>query len=653
MYSKSKNSSSIKYQQSFHIGLVAFFVFLLPMKFGNIIGVPETTLIWNNSILWILETYPSILFPILSVLLLISALAAGGHRIILQLNKAFILSLLWLFLAVSSLIGFFNASVMDFPIIFSLHFFGLAIFAFTILITLKLSPNAGLTLVRALILGTSLMSFMAIHQLFWGFKNSIEFIQNKELETGVQVSHDLWLRIKQTRVFAPFSLCNNLAAHLILTIPIIFVGLLFDKKTLRLVIIIIAISLFLFFFDGYGITITILSVLFVSFLLALALTSFFNENIKWISPVFSVLFTIFLLFILKHTFSRGAVMSFGLIIAFIPFFFKLPRKLKFGYAALSLIIFIVFFMIVNQNRGLLANSSLHARFDYWKCAGEIFLKNPLLGTGWGDFFHEYTIIKTFPGTEAPHTAHNFILDFASQCGIVGLLSSCAIFFATIAFLYKKKINENKIFCSRFDQLAILCGISAWFLHSLTDINFQVTGTLASVIVLSLVSTNSENCENRKIPFAKIAITIIALPLLFFSIQRLRAEICFDHLRGICEPVILDEKNPEKYSPRAVEKALENARIAMPYSPYPWASAGLYAQEHGMWKHAESFFSEALKRSPERSSFYHRLAIAQFNIGNYTAAVENLRRASELFPNNENYKQSYEQLKKSVDKKNIK
>jgi len=635
----------------FHIYFAAAAVFLLPLKFGNIVGVPEAPMFWDNSFLWILESYPALLFPMVSCALFISAFAAGGGEFSVELDMKAAIALLWLALAVSSLAGFLDASVLDFPIIFCLHFFGLAIFAFAVLATLRLREDAGDILLRALILGTCATMFFSLHQMLWGFEDSMDFVREREARTGVKVSHDLWLRIEQTRVFSPFSLCNSLGAHIILMLPVVVAGIFGDKATGRWAMAISATSIFLFVFDGHGMAWTIMAVLLLSFLLSLLFTSFYGERWRYLCIGFSPAFALFMLFVLKHTFSRGAVASLGFALFAIPFFLKMPRRMKFAYMGALAVLFVVFFAVVNQNRSLLEASSLHARVDYWLCAGKIFLGHPAAGTGWGDFFHEYTTIKSFPGTETPHTAHNMVLDFASQCGLPGLLAIIGLACGSIFAAGIGAARSGGAFFCRFGRLAIFCGLAAWLLHSLTDINFQVPATMGSAIVLSLVAANGSLWRPRRLPFANLAVMAIVFAVIFFCGRRLRFEMAFERLHRICDPIVLDEKNPDLYSPRSMEKALKAAVVAGPYSPYPWAAAGNYAQSRENWAASEKFFSEALKRSPERASFHARLALALVRMGRYGDALDKLRRASELFPNNKEYEEQYSKMRKILERKN--
>ena len=69
---------------------------------------------------------------------------------------------------------------------------------------------------------------------------------------------------------------------------------------------------------------------------------------------------------------------------------------------------------------------MEVRADYIARASEMMLANPLCGTGWGDFFHDYTKIKKIDSAEAPHTPHNFLLALGSQCGFPGFLIALAV-----------------------------------------------------------------------------------------------------------------------------------------------------------------------------------------------------------------------------------
>ena len=645
-----KNTISYK---TFHLYLTALFLFFLPLKFGTMTGVPEIPLSWTSPFSAIFENCPPVFFPICSAILFISSLIAAGNKKLFQFNTQSTIALLWLFLALSSLLGFINASTLDFPVIYSLHFWGLAIFAFAILLTLNSTENSGKILLRAIVAGNSIILFSSLHQILFGFKNSLDFVKERELYMGTKVSYDLWLRITQTRVFSPFALCNSLAANIILTLPIITIASFFDKHCARINIFLSLLSLFFIFFDKFGKIGLFISVIIFSASSALIITSFFDEYWKIIARFFSITFSIFAIYILQQTYSRGAVISLAITSLAIPFFLKIPKKIKFSYILLLIISFSAFFIIVNQNRSLLEKSSLHARLDYWLRASEIFFSNPLTGTGWGDFFHDYTKIKKFPGTEAPHTPHNIIMNFSSQCGIIALMAIVILLSFTIyqAFNSANHPSEDE-FCP-YANIAIFYGITAYFLHSLTDINFQVPATIASTIALSIIVTKKVKLQfipDKVLKFANFALLPFALLLLFFSIQRAKFEREFDKLHRICNPIVENNENLPKNSIENLKKIIEKTTILAPYSPYPWATAGVYTQNQGLWDLSEIFFENALKNSPERASFYYRLAISQLKQGKFTYAAKNLKKAHELFPNNEEYSKTYEKFKKFMEDK---
>jgi hypothetical protein len=308
---------------------------------------------------------------------------------------------------------------------------------------------------------------------------------------------------------------------------------------------------------------------------------------------------------------------------------------------------------VNQDRSIFLHSSLHARIDYWSCAIKIFLKDPFWGTGWGDFFHDYTKIKTFPGDEAPHTPHNFILAFASQCGILGLLAAVSVLFVNPFLMVKKILEGKKTVSFPAINLAILCGWIAWALHSLTDLNLQIPGTVATAIIMAMIfifkyKEKSGIKINRV--FANFAILILSAIIFSFSMLRLRGEIYFNRLYKICSPSVPEENNATHVND--MEKRLSDAMSAMTYSPYPWASAGIFAQNRHLWAMSEKFYSEAIKRSPERASFYYRKAISQKMLGKPEEALENISKASSLFPNNQEYKKTKKILEDSLEKNKI-
>jgi len=631
--------------------LSAFIIFLLPLKFGGIVGVPEVIFFPDSLITWFIFTWPVLMFPAISaLLLLLAAVLASGPR----LNFRLAISLIWVFLALASLIGYVNASTKDFPILEIAHLLGIASFCLAVYFLVESRPDMKDLLINAIVLSAVFSAFMGLQQLLWGFRETLDYVYQQELKTGLKTTANLQNRLGQTRVYSPFTICNSLAAHLVLTIPLCILMIWKSATVLKSVI---AMSVTIVFLSLAGYCGQLGFVLLATAWAAAVLVTLFKfpeKHTRRISFALCLLCAALMFTILYFTGSRGAVLAFGLAIAVSAAIFPFNLKIRIACAISVIAATSAGLYFINAGRHL---DSMRVRLDYFSVALKIFKENILLGTGWGDFFHKYTMLKSFPGTEAPHTSHNFILDFASQAGIVGLSASlAAILFPLILILLKtKKKTALPDFALNF---ALILGWTAWTLHSLSDINIQVPGTVATALLMIMLLKPDDTDSTidlspaRRRMFSivlKTAACLLAASTLCISAKRLSGEFYMWELIQLCEPSISTQGSHEPATQSQIETALKNAVGEIPYSPFPWATAGNYTQASRNWTMTEIFYANALALSPERSSFYHHLATAQIMQGKKQEALENMRKACILFPNSAEYKDLFGKLSEDLKK----
>jgi hypothetical protein len=504
-------------------------------------------------------------------------------------------------------------------------------------------------LINAVVAAALISAFMGLQQLLWGFKETADFIYQQELKSGVRMSSQLQGRILQTRVFSPFTLCNSLAAHLILVLPICLVLIWKYRDTLKAAIVIAATILFFFVFEYCSPPAFIGISAIYSFIVAVTLFKFPEKFRSKISPTVVFLYAALMLAILYFTGSRAAVLALGMGIAVSIAIFPFPKTVRITSVLLVVLLTASGLYLINAGRDF---GSMSVRLDYFSVAARIFSENILCGTGWGDFFHQYTILKSFPGTEAPHSSHNFILDFASQTGIAGLLVS-AIALAFPVYVILKKIRGDGHYSGHAENFAIILGWLAWGFHSAADINIQIPGTVATALVmitlLKVPDGSSVRAIGKKwdVAWRLLACFIIAFTF-WISYNRMNGEYLFSQEMKLCEPNYSASEKSRPPTRDQVELAVRNAADALPYSPFPWASAGTYSQATRNWAAAEIYFRKASELAPERSSFYHRLFISQMMLGKKQEALESIGKAKALFPNSREYQDSYEKLKKQLD-----
>ncbi len=640
-------SSSVKYRLAGILCILsAVMIFLLPLKFGGIVGIPEIPFFPDSVITWIIFSWPPIIFPLFSSVLLALVLAVSGKTV---LNFRFFLALIWTALAFVSLVGYLNASTKDFPVQYISHFFGLAAFCISIYYLVEIRPEMRKLLINAVVVATMVTVFMGLQQLLWGFKETADFVYRQELKSGIHVSSQLQGKILQTRVFSPFTLCNSLAAHLILVLPLCLVLTWKHIETLKAAIVVAATVGFFFVFEYCSPPIFVGMSAIYSFIVLVTLFKFPEKFRGGISTIAVLLYAVLMLAILYFTGSRAAVLALGMGIAVATAIFPFPKKVRISSVLLVVLLTAAGLYFINAGRRL---DSMSVRLDYFSVAIRIFSDNILCGTGWGDFFHQYTSMKTFQGTEAPHSVHNFILDFASQAGIAGLLVPI-IALAFPVYVVLRKIRGAGHYSEYAENFAIILGWLAWGFHSVADINIQIPGTVATALVmitlLKVPDDSPVQVAGKKLNAAwRLLVCLIILFTFWISYNRMNGEYIFSREVKLCEQ---NYSAPEKSAPPTrdqVEHAVANASDALPYSPFPWAAAGTYFQANQNWLAAETCFRQAVGLSPERSSFYHRLYISQMMLDKKPEALVSIEKAKTLFPNSEEYRNSYEKLKKQME-----
>ncbi len=625
--------------------LSAVLIFLLPLKFGGIAGIPEIPFFPDSMITWIVFSWPPIMFPLFSSVLLMLVLLVADKTI---LSFRFNIVIIWTALAFVSLLGYVNASTKDFAVQYISHFFGLSAFCISIYYLVEIRPDMRKLLINAVVVGALISTFMGLQQLLWGFKETADFVYQQELNSGVRMSSQLQGRILQTRVFSPFTLCNSLAAHLILVLPICLVLIWKYSSTLKAAIAIAATILFFFIFEYCNPAVFVGLSTIYSFIVIVTLFKFPEKFRSKISLAVVVLYAALMLAILYFTGSRAAVLALGMGIAVSIAIFPFPKTVRIASVLSVVLLTASGLYFINAGRDL---GSMSVRLDYFSVAARIFSDNILCGTGWGDFFHQYTIFKTFPGTEAPHSSHNFILDFASQTGIAGLLLSVlALTFP--AYVVLKKSRGAGDYSEYTENFAIILGWLAWGFHSIADINIQIPGTVATALVmitlLKVTDASPLRAAGRKLDATWCLLVCFIIAFTFWiSYNRMNGEYLFSQEMKLCEPNYSALEKKAQPTRDQVELAVRNAADALPYSPFPWASAGTYFQSTQNWAAAENYFRKASELSPERSSFYHRLFISQMMLGKKQEALESIEKAKALFPNSEEYKNSCEKLKSQL------
>ncbi len=585
-------NKNYKYFRKFVIVLILLLTFLLPLKLGGIIGVPEVTSLFPDQLAaYLIITWPVFLFPVFSGFLLILALIAFPFKTIsFDKDKSLIVASLWVLLAFTSLLGAVNATVWDFVIMEITHLFGLAAYVITVYLFLKNVPKARTMLIASILAGLVITIYLGLDQYFVGFEEMREFITKQE-ETGVVSSEALKAKIFDNRLNAPFTTSNSLAGYLLLTMPLCLVYL--WKLCAKV------------------------------------------EPPKMVRLIFMPVVAACLFFVFFETKARGAFLSLILAAGTLIVFFPVKKWLRWSViiaAPLTVIAGAVY--IYKFGRGF---ESMATRVDYIWVSLKLLFKHPFAGTGWGDFFYDYMKIKITLSQEAPHTPHNLFMALGGQAGIFALLTSMGVLFYPLWTGAKKVRSLIAKHYYMQEDVALLFGFIAFLFHSMMDINLQIPAIIAtaSAITLLLTMPAENESEKSKLPH-RTAACIIALIIAVVAISGgwhlLSSEYVFSQLTETCD---LRKKTPEQIltvRPEEVYQKLEAAVKARPYSPFPYNVAGAFYMGTRHLDRAEFCYKKALKLAPDCAAYYFRLFLIQNLQRRNEEARKNLRKAHELFPN---------------------
>ena len=586
--------------------LLLLFTFLLPLKFGGIVGVPEATGLFTDQIFaYLIISWPIFLFPVLSGIILFLAIFAFPVRnLAFKTDKTLVVTVFWVLLAFTSLMGIVNASVWDFVIMQLTHLGGIAAYVLALYLFLKYRPGAKKMLVGAVLAGVLVSVYLGLEQYFSGFEEMREFIRKQE-ELGIRGNEDLRGRIFDDRLHAPFVGSNSLAGYLLLTAPLTLVVLwnlcarIDPPKVARMVFIPLAVACLLFVFFA--------------------------------------------------TKARGAFLSLVLASGVFIVIFPVKKWLRLTVViAAPLAVIGGAFYIYKYGRGF---ESMIVRVDYIRISIEMFLKQPLFGSGWGDFFYDYMRLKTIVSKEAPHTPHNMLMAFTGQAGILALLAALGALFYPLWTSFRK---VREFVCKHNymnEKVALFFGFTAFVFHSMLDIDLQVPGLIgiAAAVALLLVTSAKENeqlGEEKMSPWRfrgplYLLLLVIVSSAVIGGWHLTRSEYVYSKLCDLCKPTGKTPQEIMNTSAFEVNERLQAAVKARPYSPFPYSTAGAFYMGTRRFEDAEKCYRKAIELAPDSAAYYFRIFCLLQEGGQAEQAKKYLRKACELFPHNPRYRSARE------------
>ncbi len=551
-----------KVQQTAVRVLIAAAVMFLPLKFGTLFQSSEVSFYPLSSVEWLLSPWPPILAAVLAGFLLLCV--AITYPLPRLRSWPWALVGVWLLLFAGSLPGLIHTTEMDAVVLFMWHLLGTAAFAAAIIWAAAFDKRLAGWLLVALTLGTLWVSLLAWHAtLGGGLRETLEYAEEMARLQGRELPVAIRNRLMEGRASASFVYPNSLAAHLVLTAPLVLVSVWrwagrFEPARVSRVVLTAGTAILV---GG-----------------ALLMTG-----------------------------SRAAMVACGggLIGAL---FIAFGRRRRVLIVALALAVLAAgAVLLVNRGRTL---SSLDARLGYWEEGVRMFAAHPLAGVGIGEFFPYYSRMKA-AAAEQTRLPHNVAVLFAAQSGVAGLLAVLAFLSMPLWVFVRNENAENA--GSQAARFAVSAGMLAWCLHALTDFDFHIPATVMLLTVLPVIAglhggPGERAARGRWVMcLATAALTAVTL----LALLRLPGEAAYCRLQVIADSAQADIDEVQAYAQRAARR--------LPFSPYPLLVLAERAEKDGQFEIAAEAYEESLRRAPHRGSVWYRLAACRLRLGRPYAA----------------------------------
>ncbi len=563
---------------------------LLPIKFASFVSAPEGgALYWSDPLSLVFIAWPLPVFMMASPVLLCLTIPVAMCRREMTFRPPLLkYGALWLILGGVSILGLMDASCMGYPPQMIAHTLSLAAYATSLSLLLAGNDRFARMLTGSLVLGGVLSLCSGMYQYWYGFEALREHVQARTAAGGREIADGMAVRIREGRVQADFNSCNVYGAYLAALLP--FLTVLFWR--------------------------------------------FGNERVsppKLSRRLFGGFIFAVTLFLLVKTDSRGAVFSLLAAGAAVFFFSRLPRKWKLAGAGLLLLGVAGLAAMIWLGRGAL---SIFVRFDYVQAAARMMFEHPLTGTGWGDFLHDYSILRLWRDKEAAHTPHNMVMLFGSQCGVAGFLAAFAVLAYPVVAACRQIRRTN--WRDLKDVFALVPAFSCLVLSAgtLLDIGFETTAYAGVLIAFSLLTLNRDasadaeplvdHCRPRLCWVTSILLGCLAVGFYVPSGSVFSAEKAYSKLLAELNPEYsFEHQNDPGYVPSydRVKTLLMEAVDAAPRSPFHWNAAADYMYRTGRMDEAIACIDRVIALDPLQSAHYVKRA--RFN---YAWSLMSLRAA---------------------------
>ena len=556
-------------------------IFLLPLKMGSMLlpGVPHSYPAEVFDL--VINPLPPSAFAIWSAVLLLLALGSYGFPEKLSWkDPAGKLLGLFLLLPLTALLGFVNPDNWESAVIEFEYLLSVAAFAAASAIMIFSEPvEFRNKVMNTLAVGTVCTALAGVYQYFYGFEELKKFIEEQEKLHNIKFPMELKARAYDVRTYATFTFASALAGFLALA------GALTCVRSFR------AGSRF--------------------------------EPVKLSQKIFTVLAIILVSGIFLTTKGRSAFLSVIVAGALSGFLLLKSRKIKV-LLAISAILAITAgaFYIHYAGRGF---GSMTERVGYLQTSAKMLGEHPIFGAGWGSFTYNHALYKNFGNEELAKDPHNMIAAFASQTGIFGGLAVTMLLLYT---LYCAARRLKNIFA--WENLAIFFGLSAFSLHILMDLDWQVPALMAYYIIFAMLALPDNECDQvQKSKLPAILFALLGAVALTGGLHWALYENSFGKMLAASgqEAGVFQEPKSSYEVDVLAEKALKLA----PYSASIYNAWALDKMRRSDFEEAEKLFLKTIELAPRSNAAHKSLSKVYDFLGKKDLAKKHADIADKLFP----------------------
>lgn len=371
---------------------------------------------------------------------------------------------------------------------------------------------------------------------------------------------------------------------------------------------------------------------------------------KWFITGISIFVSAVSIATLFLTFSRGAVLSFLIILPFLLWyglkFQSLPKVLLRSVFIVALTVIIIYGATSFTGRQNIAQQQLEqrieeireagkgdgssmARLNFYSAAIKIALKHPLTGTGPGTFgyhFPEYQQDVRF-FSKYPH---NYYLWVLSQSGFPALIAFLALLLVIALIIFKriKALDASDGFIKPA-AFALSMGLISSLAHINLDVDFHFAGIAFTFFALAGILAGlgqdppvvPERTPAQRLyrMASALLVTLMMFPPLFYYFS-------------------LDFQKMGDKAGNEIE-ALENYKNAVMIDPWENEARrklGLFFYNQGQYSEALEQFNHSVRLSPWRARNYDNRGRALDALSRFDEAASDYKRAIELDPMNQLY-----------------